>query len=447
LFRVRSRSMDRASVQQCGTTLDAWRQRRVDWCLCEQRVTGMRRGGRPELARTRRTSGVRGDDSEPHERDYEPRPQRTCAGSVGLSSVTEATAVMGSGSSGRIAVELDDLIYRLQSSGGASVYWAEVTSRIERDPRFKVTRLSPGRWRRAAPVFSRAAIFHSSHFRFAVAGGARTVTTVHDLNYELGLVPTGIGARVNVLERKISYFAADALICVSENTRKDLLEVYPSLRGRCPVSVIHHGVTIPPRLSAETDADRRVPDRPFVLYVGGRKWYKNFVAALDAFRSSNVWRDGVRFVCTGSPFDAEERAHISRRELESSVLSVGNCAPVRLFNLYSAAQCLLYSSLYEGFGLPPLEAMACGCPVVAMRSSSIPEVVGEAAILVDPASPDGIARAIHALQDASLRAALAEKGRARARLFSWDDSAHKHAAVYQSVARGEVVTAAIARNP
>jgi mannosyltransferase len=340
---------------------------------------------------------------------------------------------MGSKRIGAVSVELDDLIFALQRSGGASVYWQEVTSRISVDPRFRVSRVAPARRKRGVPALSRAEVFHSSHFRFSIAGGARNVSTVHDLNYELGFVTGGLGTRVNLLERRLSYFTADALICISENTRKDLLDVYPRLQGRCPIYVIHHGVSIPGPEGGGAEAGC---DSPFVLYVGGRKAYKSFGTALQGFMASGVWRDGVKLLCTGAPFDDGERGQIASMGLEGSVSVVEHCTKARMFALYRAAHCLVYTSKYEGFGLPPLEAMTCRCPVVATRASSIPEVTGGAAILVSPGASDEVANAIVSLQDETLRADLVEKGTARAQLFSWDESVRKHADVYFAQARG-----------
>jgi mannosyltransferase len=338
-----------------------------------------------------------------------------------------------SSSARRVRVVLDDLIYALQRSGGASVYWREVTSRIAADRRFHVERVAPSRRKRGVPALSRADVFHSSHFRVCAAGGARNVSTVHDLNYELGLMASGLGARINLLERRLSYFTAAALICISENTRKDLLEVYPALRGRCPIYVIHHGVSAP---AADGERDTpTTPQVPFVLYVGGRKGYKNFDTALAGYHLSGVWRDGVRLVCTGTRFDNDERVQLRRLGLEGHVEVVEHCSSARLFALYRAAHCLVYSSTYEGFGLPPLEAMSCRCPVVACRASSIPEVTGDAALLVAPGVPDEVARGILALQDPSVRSPLVDKGVARAAQFSWDRSAAAHAEVYLSLAR------------
>lgn len=333
-----------------------------------------------------------------------------------------------------VSVELDDLIYALQRSGGASVYWREMTARLAEDPRLRVSHVAAARRKRGLPAFSRADVFHSSHFRICAAGGARNVSTVHDLNYELGLVAGGVGARLNLLERRASYFTAAALVCISENTRRDLLTVYPGLRGRCPVHVIHHGVSLPRLEGGEPGFAAQ--GTPFLLYVGARKGYKNFATALEGYHASGVWRDGVRLVCTGEPLDEAERAQVAGMGLGDAVAVAGHCSKEELFAMYRSAHCLLYTSTYEGFGLPPLEAMAAGCPVVASRASSIPEVVDEAGILVEPTSRDEVARAILALQDRPLRAELVAKGKARARLFSWEESARKHAEVYLSVAQG-----------
>lgn len=329
-----------------------------------------------------------------------------------------------------IHIEFDDLIYSLQAFGGARVYWNEVTSRVQQDVRFRTTRNQPSRSCRAVPARSRADVFHSSHFRTNL-GRAKTVSTVHDMNYELGYVAPGLGARLNLWERKASYFTADALICISRSTRKELLDVYPQLERRCPVYVIHHGFSDLSQLGGAAPA---LPFDEYVLYVGARASYKRFGDVLHGFHASMIWKDGVRLLCTGNEFDAGERAEIASLGLADFVTSAGKVDPATLGALYRHAHCLVYASVHEGFGLPLLEAMSSGCPVVACDISCIPEVVGDAAILVAPRSPEDIASALMRLQDTSLRQAIVAKGRARAAQFSWQKSAQAHMDIYLNIA-------------
>ena len=142
------------------------------------------------------------------------------------------------------SLEFDDVIYSLQRFGGASSYWSEVTSRVVRDPRFQVRRGQPPAISRLLPSLTRADVFHSSHFRVPLRRSrTRVISTVHDMNFELGFVKSGIGAIFNTQERRRSYFTSDALICISESTRTELLSVYPQLQGRCEIRVIHHGLS------------------------------------------------------------------------------------------------------------------------------------------------------------------------------------------------------------
>lgn len=332
-----------------------------------------------------------------------------------------------------ISILFDDLIYQLQQVGGVSVYWREVTGRVAGHQGFRAARLRPSQLLRGVPVRAAADIFHSSHFRTAFPGRARVVSTVHDLNYELGYVPTGLGVHFNVLERKLSYFTADALICVSNSTRMELLQVYPRLQDRCPIHVIHHGFT---RL---TDAEQtfRAPAHsgPYVLYVGGRWGYKRFDDALLAFKESSLWRDGVKLICTGTPLQAEETKRIAALGLSEHIVNVGRADDAMLGALYAGAHCLVYPSIHEGFGLPLLEAMSCGCPVIACNTSCIPEIAGDAALLVKPSSPGEIAAAMLSLQEQALRSKLIAAGKARAATFSWDESAQRHMDVYRTLAR------------
>ncbi len=334
-----------------------------------------------------------------------------------------------------LTITFDDIIYRLQRSGGASVYWQEMTSRIQRlTPPDTVRHISGHRYSRMLPVYAGSRIFHSSHFRFAWNPKAKNVSTVYDMTYELGMIQ-GKGALPNIIERRISYFTADALICISENTKKDLLAIYPTLANRCPIHVVHLGCSLG---NTQLSTEATLPQLPaviprYVLYVGGRGGYKNFGAALSGFQLSGLQHDGVHLLCTGAPFNPAEQEQIRALGLEGLVHVVGNVTSGQMIALYRSALCMVYPSKYEGFGLPPIEAMYFGCPVIAANSSSIPEVVGDAAISVQPDDLQAIAQAMQHMQDDPTRQALVDKGYQRATQFSWDISAQKHLEIYQSL--------------
>ena len=171
-------------------------------------------------------------------------------------------------------------------------------------------------------------------------------------------------------------------------------------------------------------------------HVGGRKNYKNFKLALHGFVESGVWRDGVKLVCTGSDFNDQELELFRQVGVPHSIVSVGLVDEAALFCLYKHAHCLLYTSRYEGFGLPLIEAMSVGCPVIGAEVSCIPEIVGKAGILVNADSPNQVARAILDLGSTSLRDRVIADGLIRASHFSWNISASKHMEIYASMASG-----------
>jgi glycosyltransferase involved in cell wall biosynthesis len=334
----------------------------------------------------------------------------------------------------RLVLEFDDIIYGLQQFGGITQYWQQVTEGVERLDRFEVSRCLAPTWWRLLRVMSPARVFHSSYFRVARGPRVRNVVTVHDMAFERGLAGTGMRSQLVRLERRKAYFAADAMICGSENARQDLLAHFPSLRDRL-ITVAHHG----PTLSADAPAAPlaslgQAAERPFVLFVGGRQHYKNFDGALRGYAGSGLAAEGVRLVCTGAPLSPEEQAQVHRFGLSGKVLSTGPIDRQSLVTLYRHAHCLLYPSTFEGFGMPVLEAMTLGCPVVAAHCTAIPEVAGNAALLVAGGEADGISHALLAMGDTGLRQRLINDGQVQARKFSWERSAELHAQVYLSLA-------------
>jgi mannosyltransferase len=337
-------------------------------------------------------------------------------------------------------LELDNIIQSVQKFGGATTYWQEVTSRLPRYVPGEIVTTSGGKFARLLSPRSAARVFHSSHFRVSSSRGTRNVTTIHDLIYEKGL-GGGRGRLLNLYERKKSVAHAHAIICISESTRRDLHECYGSLVAGKPVHVIHHGCTRLPApvagsagLAAPEFAALGLGAGDFFMFVGGRGGYKNFDLLLEAFGAGGFGRQGLRLVCTGAPFNPAEQARIEALGLQGQVLAIGLVTPAVLGELYKVARALVYPSAYEGFGLPPLEAMAAGCPVICADSSSLPEVVGDSGLLIDPRSAGQLAAAMQTMLDPERRAFYVDAGMRRATLFDWDTSARAHAEVYRSLA-------------
>lgn len=338
-------------------------------------------------------------------------------------------------------LELDDIIFNIQKFGGASTYWRELTSRLSEFVPGEIVHSTGKKMMRFYSPRSSAKVFHSSHFRISSSRSVTNVTTIHDLIYEKGF-GGGRGKFLNLYERRKSVEMADAIICISESTRQDLYKYYGNLVKTKPVSVIYHGCS---RLPARPIAQISVFDRSeylnlnlsvrqFFIYVGGRSGYKNFEFLLNAFAAGKFANRGYSIICTGASFDDDECKKIETLKLSKSVVSIGFVDATTLGELYSVSCALVYPSMYEGFGLPPLEAMASGCPVICANSSSLPEVVGDSGILIDPTSVEQLADAMDSVLLNDVRSHFSQAGITRAEQFDWRETARQHAMVYESIA-------------
>ena len=329
-------------------------------------------------------------------------------------------------------VALDDIIYRLQRFGGASDFWRSLSEELALLPNLEIKHVSGGRAARLMPVLSTADVLHSSHFRVPARRKQKCVTTIHDLTYERGLVG-GRGAPVNRWQRRVAVERADAIVCISEHTRADLLDYYgPAVSDEKIVSVIHHGRSFegPTGDSIDPEFERFLP---YVLHVGNRSGYKNFRLLLEAFVDSSLPAAGVSLVCTGSSFDSAEQLLIDQLGAASCVHTVGMVTSSALSRLYEHALGLAYPSAYEGFGLPPLDAMSLGCPVVSTDNTSVPEIVGDAGVLVDPSDREGFRRGLESLLDSDQRNRMTSAGLRRASSFDWSRAAQSYAELYRTV--------------
>lgn len=243
-----------------------------------------------------------------------------------------------------------------------------------------------------------------------------------------------------IARRKECIRRAARLIAISECAKRDVCEIH----GVDPdkVDVIPLGI--------HPEAYRQRPDeatlsglrhthglhRPFFLQVGGRKKHKNFSALLRAYGVS-LARVNYDLVCVGDLFEADELALIAELGLEGKIRHIHRPSEETLRALYHMASALAYPSLYEGFGLPPLEAMASGLPVAAARAASIPEVCGDAVEYFDPTDVRSITHALDAIVDPARAQSLRERGHQQAAKFSWDRTAKLTLEVYQRVHHGQ----------
>jgi glycosyltransferase involved in cell wall biosynthesis len=231
--------------------------------------------------------------------------------------------------------------------------------------------------------------------------------------------------------------AADVLVAISECTKRDAITCYQIKPQK--IHVIYGGISAhfkPMENLEKLNTVRRTYDLPnsFLLYVGVIEPRKNLPVLFDAFKLANL--PDVKLVITGKKgwlYD-ETFARVQKLGLEKSVLFTGFVPDDDLPALYSLAEAFVFPSLYEGLGLPVLEAMACGAPTMCSDSSSLPEVAGEAAVLVAPTDVRGWAAAMTSLtQNAALRAGLRERGLAQAARFTWEAAARQAREVYREL--------------
>ncbi|WP_027402941.1 glycosyltransferase family 4 protein [Aphanizomenon flos-aquae] len=256
----------------------------------------------------------------------------------------------------------------------------------------------------------------------------KTVITVYDMIYEK------FGHLMSERDRKFSIIKAEAIrradhiICISQNTKQDLIDILdidPKI-----ISTIYLGYSLQ---SHENSEETPKMSDPYILYVGDRRLeYKNFKRLLQAYASRRVIFDNFKLVCCGvKSFSDDEIAMIKSLGISDSRIVYLPGDDKILANLYTYASAFVYPSLYEGFGIPPLEAMSFSCPVVCSNTSSIPEVVADAGEYFNPYELESIADALERVLFSQERTKeLIIKGEERVKYFSWDTCAEQTQLVY-----------------
>jgi glycosyltransferase involved in cell wall biosynthesis len=271
-----------------------------------------------------------------------------------------------------------------------------------------------------------------------VTANTKTIVTIHDLSFVK--VPDAAPAPLKrFLDRVVphSIRKASHVIADSQATKNDIVDIYGTIPSK--ISVVLSGVDDafnPTSLSHEVRAKYGIPNRPYVFSLGTVQPRKNYSRVIQALaRMGQPYKDVVFVIAGGKGWLEDEMYRtIQDTKMTDRVFTIGFAEDVDLPALYSGAVITLVPSLYEGFGFPVLESMACGTPVITSNLSSLPEIAGDAAIIVNPHSIEEIAEAIALLlNSASERQRLSQAGVTRASLFTWQRSAMQLLEVYSHV--------------
>ena len=358
-------------------------------------------------------------------------------------------------------VRYDDQIFVVQRRGGISRYFVELIREFGEDPSLGVDAELGWRWTRNAHALEaglgrqlrivggskrpalqaanrianigrpEADITHRTYYwagYLSRRSKAPMVVTVYDMTPELfpELFPRGNPH----LQKREYVWRANLVLCISESTRRDLLRVYGPIPS-API-VTHLGVSR--RFAPGALRPLWCPDR-YVMFLGDRGGYKDFRVALESFAALGPKRRGIALVAVGGgALTAEEEALISTWGLRDRVIQ-RNISDEELPGVFGGASAFVFPSRYEGFGLPTLEAMACGTPTVLADTSSHPEVGGDAALYFPPGDTSVLtAQLSRLLSDDAFRRDLSEKGLAQAGRFSWRRTAVATADAYRKAA-------------
>jgi glycosyltransferase involved in cell wall biosynthesis len=288
-------------------------------------------------------------------------------------------------------------------------------------------------------------VFHGASNFLPPRKACPYVVTIHDLSYHVHperCPPVRRYYWYAMTARTVKM--ADRIITISENSRRDIEHFFPGTGNRIrvvPEAAHHrfHPLDIGRDNSAMVRLEEELNGRPYVLYLGTLEPGKNVARTVRAFDSIAARFPDHVLVLAGDKgwlYEAVFEA-INGAANRDRIKYLGHVSDSEAVALFNFADLFVFPSLYEGFGLPPLEAMACGCPVVTSDRSSIPEVVGEAAIQVNPESVEELAAGMARVLDSeALRKEMADAGIARAAKFSWDRCAEETLAVYREVVTG-----------
>ncbi len=365
-------------------------------------------------------------------------------------------------------IVFDNIIFSLQKSGGISVYWYELLKRflsdtnkdsdgnrlkqdidtyqleladnnlfsrkLHQETSFETKKesslsLKILRYLSFRQKVGATTLFHSSYYRYAP--GAINVVTVYDFTYEY--YRTGLAKKVHVWQQAIALKKASGIICISEHTKKDLHKFHPEIK--VPIEVIYMGKSedflVLDRQYEYAEELQFLVSKKFCIFIGDRRNYKNFEYLVKHLPKNEF------LVIIGGGDLAEQEKRLLNKHLGDNFYHFLRPSIKRLNELYNLAFCLIYPSDYEGFGIPVIEAMAAGCPVVCQSVSSLTEVAGDAGVFIDlnvkSEEIGSLQYSLSLLEDKDYYQNMVDKGLSNANQFSWDKCYQQTRNFYESI--------------
>ncbi|AMR32933.1 hypothetical protein A0256_16660 [Mucilaginibacter sp. PAMC 26640] len=348
---------------------------------------------------------------------------------------------------------LDSIVFQIQKFGGASTYWKELLSNfvklngvniilqsarkedLNHDGRiicdlvesFNVNLLIedtiPVSLLRYLPLTRRLppkSLYHNSYYRTCLQKNVVNIFTVHDFTHKRGLASKFPRKLIHIGLTALGLKNADGIICISQSTKNDLLHYYPHIRED-KIRVIYHGVSdvfSPLRnyTGAKIFNDQLNLAEQYVLFVGKRAGYKKFEIIPEAL----LKHKHLKLVIVGGGDIKQQEWASLNAALPGRFIHLNGVNNEQLNVLYNYAHCLVYTSVYEGFGIPVLEAMKAGCPVITNRLSSLGEISGDAALFINDVTAASLDQKLTEINTPEMRQQLIAKGLERSRLFTWE---------------------------
>ena len=350
----------------------------------------------------------------------------------------------------------DNIIFSLQKAGGISVVWYELLNRIFKEKvieshfiefddcnnnifRNKLN-IDADKINKKSKLFLKIRryfnpkiksnekfIFHSSYYRYSLNRDAINITTVHDFTYEKYF--KGFAKWIHCWQKYKAINHSDFIVCVSENTKNDLIHFLPKINLN-KIRIIHNGVSEEYlRLPEINDYQLNFPSESYILYVGARDVYKRFDLAIQTSKKFNY----KLVIVGGGKLSKTEIFELNNHLGADNYAKIPKISNQELNKYYNNAFCLMYTSEYEGFGIPLIEAQKAGCPVIAYNGSSITEIAGDSACLINELSVNEISEHIIILQNKAKRQEIINKGLLNAERFSWDKTYQQYLDLYLEI--------------